>query len=252
MTLRPNKIQNKRGLLIKNRDGTYNSKYPNGDKPNGCTDPSRIFTVKKDFNGSLGLKTSRNMNGFDGLDKNVIYTDEHKFSGKSSGKMFFYKESPQWGGSIHGEKQLEEGDEIFISFKVFYPGVGFELGGYKFVSADNTPIPIVKINDLKFCFNSRGSYTYAVKTPDGNTIECGERKYFNPKYNQWVEYKIHYIFSKKKGLVEIKENEKEIINRYTETLKENQSVKKIIFFPYYNSIQNQYCYIDDVIITSKQ
>lgn len=122
----------------------YDGNYPNGDRPAGggpaLTDPARRFTLNRSFDGTSGVQTSLESNGFSEADGDSTYTNEiTPFAGTTCGKLLLdvsndapdFKQDVQsfgwWGGYFNFPNDLNNGDELFVKYYYYMP-TGYVAG----------------------------------------------------------------------------------------------------------------------------
>jgi hypothetical protein len=236
------------------------------------TDPSRRFTFARTFEGTVGQQTY-NGDGFDGAAGRTLFSNEQVFQGTTSGKCQLLVSDSEglgggggfgnWGGQIDFPQNLQEGDELFIRFRMYYPA-GFNhytsgAGGrvkffrVKTVQANNSNAGLLDL----YWENNTGTTTYKQikEGSPGSWNDVGPTGNFPHLFDQWVTYNTHYIMSADPavGLARYWRNGALMRSFNTQTLGAvDHTAPWFYLFTYWNGTvpQNQHCFVDDLVITS--
>jgi len=238
----------------------------------GLTDVSRLYTITRDFNGTPGVKTSLEANGFNGAGGRSFYSSEQAYSGNTSGKMTVLttdSESQQgsggwgrWGGVINTPEKLYKGDEIFMRWRMYYPD-GFNNytegagGRVKFIRirSNHSDDSNAGYIDLYWDNITSGSTFKFIKEKVDRWMNVGDAETYPHLYNQWITYNVHYILSDdaEEGRVRVWQNNDLLIDEAASTLKfYDDYISNPYLFTYWNGEvpQDQSCYVDDFKVTS--
>lgn len=239
----------------------------------GLTAIARRFALNRTFNGTPGVKTSLESNGFDDVDGNSRYSSEQAYEGATSGKMTLLLSDNEasggsggfgrWGGIIYFPTELQAGDEFFMRFRMYYPS-GFDHytsggGGHvKFIRfrTEDASGNNAGYIDVYWDFESASTTYKYIKEFSPN-----QWSYFGPKasyphvFNNWVTYNVHVILSNsaQTGRFRMWRDGELMTNLSVVTLSGATHVcTRFHLFTYWNGQvpQEQSCYVDDVVITS--
>lgn len=261
-------------LAAKAGGGFRSDGYVDGPTGSGVTDPARRFSLSRTFNGTPGVITRTEADGFSEADGRTVYSSEQAFSDTTSGKMTLLTSDDeangggggfgQWGGIINWPNELLKGDEIFIRFRMFYPA-GFNhytVGGgshvkftrIKTLTAGGANAGLIDIY-WHSQNNAEGTTYKFIKEQVDKWVYFGDSANFPFVSGQWVTFNIHYILSDVpgEGLVRVWRDGSLMVNANEATLT-NATDRALdwYLFTYWNGAvpQNQSCYVDDVVITS--
>ena len=187
--------------------------YPTSSRPVGggsgaLTPAARQFTIIRNFNGTNGVQTSLESDGYDGADSRTTYSTAQAYSGSTSGHWELLASEDaadggfgKWGGEFVFPNELQEGDELFCRWRMYYP-TGFN----PFTSGGGGRIKHWRVHTKApdgsnegyndFYFDSDGTgYMYDFTKEGSNRRDafCPRPQYDLP-YNQWVTYNHHLIF----------------------------------------------------------
>ena len=238
------------------------------------TDPARMFTIVRTFEGTDGLQAD-GVDGFDGDEGQSTYTTEQVFSGTTSGRCFLRATDSDggfgnWGGRFDFPNKLYEGDELFIRWRMYYPA-GFKhyadqttsrydrikFMRVKSVQADGSNAGLL---DLYWDRKDSGAQYFAIKegiasADGGGWASVGSKLDFPYLFDQWITYNVHYIASADgtAGISRFWRNGEFITELARATLaRSTDTLDWIYLFTYWNGDvpQAQHCYTDDWVITS--
>lgn len=270
------------GALTASTSGTLYCRGVNGAGPgpsssqafttnaaaSGLTDPARLFTVTKSFEGTVGENTKNNANGMDDWGANTIFSNEEVYSGTTSGKMQVFTSDSDggtfnWGGIISFANSLFEGDEFWIRFRLFQP-VGF----IPYTNGGGGHIKFTRIKtytsgganggliDVYYDFDGAATTYKYIKEFDPNTwTYFADSATYPHIYGEWVTFNQYYKLHSDpaQSIVRFWRNNDLVLDQNLKNLTNSTDYATDFYiFTYWNGTvpQNQHAYIDDVVITS--
>jgi hypothetical protein len=229
---------------------------------------ARRFTIRRGFEGTVGVKTSLESDGFGGDDGNSLYSSEQAATGLTSGKMTIRLSNSDggfggWGGVIGLPQKLQQGDELFLRFRQFYqPGFNFYTtggGGHvKFLRVrTETPAGANKGYADVYWQSAGQATTYKfIKEFSPNLWQYFGSTTTHPHITgQWVTYNVSILWHSDpaQGRYRVWRDGDLLADLSVTTLSDAADVATAFYlFTYWNGTvpQEQSCYIDDLVITS--
>lgn len=234
----------------------------------GLTDPARLFTVTKSFEGTVGENTKNNSTGMDDWGANTIFSNTEVYSGSTSGRMRVLTSDSDggtfnWGGIINFGNSLFQGDELWVRFRMFLP-VGFipyTTGGgghVKFIRLKTFTSGGANGGLIDYYWDANGAdwvYKYIKEFDPNQWTYFAPTSTYDHIYGEWATFNLYYRFhaTESQSIVRFWRNDVLMLDANLQTLTNSTDyVTEMYVGTYWNGTvpQNQNAYIDDVILSS--
>lgn len=233
--------------------------------------PTLAWTVHKSFeSGSTGRTAISEQDGFTGDAGGATYTNEVSALGDQSAKLsvkggttgFGY-----WGGTIKFPTELEKGDNLWISLRMFIPQdfeIRTDTGSLKFLrvrqkNADGSHTGYID-NLIRMPNQSNGVFSL-LKEGQHKLFHYGKRGTDDLPRNEWFRFELYVRLDETpvtqggKAIARAWLNDKLLTEESEiQTLSNSRVTSTALYlFTYWNgeAPKSQHLYVDDIIITNE-
>jgi hypothetical protein len=230
------------------------------------------WTIHKDFEaGVVGTSAQGQEDGFSSDSGGSEYVDHLSSLGEQSVELNVREGTAgfgYWGGVINFPSNLNQGDEIWISLRLFIPE-GFDFstntGVLKFLrirqrAADGSHTGYLD-NLIRMADSPRGVFTL-LKEGQNSLFSYGERGVDDIPYGRWFRFELYAYLDETsqaqggQAVVRTWIDDKLLTEeRRIETLSTSGTTATSLYlFTYWNggAPKTQHLYVDDIIITNEQ